>query len=165
MSKCSCWEYDSIYHGRCKGTKEIDPCKCNGNKIKCDFYESVRREGREEDYIDEQNINSIKNEEISAIEFLKEKRRMCQSYDDCHDCPIWKDNESCDDWICSKPELAISIITQWAKEHPRPITWNQWLHYLYNYYRGFSSTFNFTDWLNTPIPQMVKEKYNIPEVL
>jgi hypothetical protein len=23
---------------RCFGTKEIDPCNCDGNKNKCDFY-------------------------------------------------------------------------------------------------------------------------------
>lgn len=159
MSKCECWEYDSVYHGRCNGTKEIEPCKCNGIKSKCDFYESVRRE-------DKENPSNAQNKkEITAVEFLKEKRRMCNSYDDCHDCPVWEESESCDDWICSNPELAVSIIMKWANEHPQPITWNQWLHYLYEYYRGFSSTFSFMDWFNTPIPQMVKEKYNIPEVL
>ena len=34
---CSAWR---TYHGeqRCYGTKEIEPCSCNGNKEKCNFY-------------------------------------------------------------------------------------------------------------------------------
>ena len=165
MSKCKCWEYDSVYHGRCNGTKEIEPCSCNGNKVRCDFYESVRREGTEENNALNQNDACLKSDEVSAIEFLKEKKRMCQSYDDCHDCPIWEDTESCDDWICDKPEFAIPVIMKWASEHPRPITWNQWLHYLHEHYSGLGSNLSFMDWLNNPIPFTAKEKYNIPEVL
>lgn len=33
--RCSC--YDGDYE-RCKGTKEMEPCTCGGNKSKCDFY-------------------------------------------------------------------------------------------------------------------------------
>lgn len=164
MEKCNCWDYDSIYHGRCLGTKEQDPCSCNGDKSKCDFYEHVRQEAQNNDSVIQADV-SLKNGNVSAVDFLKEKKRMCKSYDDCHDCPIWEDNISCDDWICDNPELAIPVIMKWAAEHPRPITWNQWLHYLYNYYRGFSNTFSFMDWLNTPIPLMAKQRYNIPEEL
>lgn len=31
----------------CYGTKEIEPCKCDGNKINCDFYPEYRSEGAE----------------------------------------------------------------------------------------------------------------------
>ena len=35
--KCCCW---TIVGGieRCKGTKEVDPCSCGGDKNKCDYY-------------------------------------------------------------------------------------------------------------------------------
>lgn len=33
---CNC--YDPIDGGRCRGTKEIDHCYCNGNRGTCDFY-------------------------------------------------------------------------------------------------------------------------------
>ena len=36
---CSC--YDGDYE-RCKGTKEMEPCTCGGNKSKCDFYPQYR---------------------------------------------------------------------------------------------------------------------------
>lgn len=28
--------------GICNGTQECEPCKCGGDKKKCDFYEEVR---------------------------------------------------------------------------------------------------------------------------
>jgi len=37
---CDCYR-PNMYRdniARCFGTKEIDPCNCNGNKNKCDFY-------------------------------------------------------------------------------------------------------------------------------
>ncbi len=32
----------------CAGTRECDPCSCNGDRRKCDFYEEVRRKARKE---------------------------------------------------------------------------------------------------------------------
>lgn len=32
----------------CVGTRECDPCSCDGDKSKCDFYEEVRRKARKE---------------------------------------------------------------------------------------------------------------------
>ena len=39
--KCDCFREQ---YGKtvCYGTKEIDPCSCNGDKSKCDFYPEVR---------------------------------------------------------------------------------------------------------------------------
>jgi hypothetical protein len=39
--ECSCFREQ---YGKtvCYGTKEIDPCSCNGDKSKCDFYPEVR---------------------------------------------------------------------------------------------------------------------------
>lgn len=33
---------------RCRGTKECEPCKCGGDRTKCDFYADVRKEARDE---------------------------------------------------------------------------------------------------------------------
>ena len=32
---------NSYKDGHCLGTKEIEPCSCKGNRIKCDFYGSI----------------------------------------------------------------------------------------------------------------------------
>ena len=66
MNKCSCYRtqnkrkylYD-IYSGNCigwkditigvcAGTKECEECSCNGNKLKCDFYDYVRKRAEKE---------------------------------------------------------------------------------------------------------------------
>ena len=41
---CGCYRED----GRCTGTREIDPCSCGGVRSRCDFYDSVRKEGNAE---------------------------------------------------------------------------------------------------------------------
>ena len=57
--KCDCYEikkafvyrYETILRrviarkiavGVCHGTRECEPCKCGGDRKKCDFYEEVR---------------------------------------------------------------------------------------------------------------------------
>ena len=39
---------NDITVGVCWGTKEIDECKCNGDRTQCDFYPEVREEARKE---------------------------------------------------------------------------------------------------------------------
>lgn len=44
LCHCYCNETNWLgYKGKCYGTKEIEPCNCGGDKTKCDFYESVRK--------------------------------------------------------------------------------------------------------------------------
>ncbi len=35
-------DYEDICEGICLGTKEVDYCRCGGDRSKCDFYENVR---------------------------------------------------------------------------------------------------------------------------
>lgn len=57
---------------------------------------------------------------MDALEFLKERKRMCNSYDPCRGCPL-------EGGYCSygpnAPEEAyeriIAAVEQWSKEHPR----------------------------------------------
>ena len=57
---------------------------------------------------------------MDALEFLKERRRMCDSYGDCEGCPlegaegVIKDMTSEDN--C---ERIVTAVEQWSKEHPR----------------------------------------------
>ena len=57
---------------------------------------------------------------MDALEFLKECKRMCRSYERCSQCPLERgdcifnispSNEEC--------EKIIATIEQWSKEHPR----------------------------------------------
>ncbi len=51
MEKCSCYhEYDYITscgaNGCCYGTRECDPCWCDGNEARCDFYPEKREKAK-----------------------------------------------------------------------------------------------------------------------
>ena len=61
---------------------------------------------------------------MDALEFLKEKKRMCDSYSDqhncCGDCPLLESfcviNNVTPDKELKK---MIAIVEQWSKDHPR----------------------------------------------
>lgn len=56
---------------------------------------------------------------MDALEFIKQKARMCNTYDDfCSDCPMKRPGERCVDFVEEHPEEAISIVEQWAEKHP-----------------------------------------------
>lgn len=60
---------------------------------------------------------------MDAVEFLKERKRLCEVYfekTECKDCPLenmgcWT-ADFCADDSCEK---VIAIVEQWSKEHPR----------------------------------------------
>ena len=58
---------------------------------------------------------------MDAVEFLKEKERMCREHD-CFDCPLGKKNNErelgCPALENQYPETAIAIVEQWSREHP-----------------------------------------------
>lgn len=54
---------------------------------------------------------------MDALEFLRERKRMCNSYKGCEDCPLGKgrcvigtSDEDC--------ERIIATVERWSKEHP-----------------------------------------------
>ena len=57
---------------------------------------------------------------MDALEFLKERRRMCDSHGDCEGCPL-------EDGKCVVSDVApdedykriVAAVEQWSKEHPR----------------------------------------------
>lgn len=57
---------------------------------------------------------------MDALEFLKERKRMCKSYKGCKGCPLERGNcglgTSTSDEEC---ERIITAVKQWTKEHPR----------------------------------------------
>lgn len=43
---CYCDELNWLgQKGKCKGTKEFEPCNCSGDKTKCNFYDYIRKQG------------------------------------------------------------------------------------------------------------------------
>lgn len=61
------------------------------------------------------------SKEMTAVEYLKEKRRMCRTIKRCDNCPMNSvvNNENMCAWIELKnPEEAVAIVQKWAEEHP-----------------------------------------------
>ena len=60
--------------------------------------------------------------EMTALEFLKCKDRICRTYA-CNVCPIWRSrpdqSEGCGIFLRKYPEKAISIVEKWSAEHPQ----------------------------------------------
>ena len=57
---------------------------------------------------------------MDAVEFLKEGRRMCDSFDGCDGCP-GAENACCfnnDAVWCKNPEGVVAAVEQWAKDNP-----------------------------------------------
>lgn len=56
-------------------------------------------------------------EVIDALEFIRERNRMCKSFgDECENCPANKDN------FCiafNVDEEIVPIVEKWSEEHPR----------------------------------------------
>lgn len=163
MNKCKSYEVTTENRGiiecRCNGTKEREICTCGGDESKCDFYSEVREKATEKAYI------------MDAITFLNEKNRMCdyesQKGRNCEYCPIYVKilkygPASCDDIGEKYPKEVVKIVQDWAHDNPEYPTWNEWLHYIYNYYRGFDNNLIFMDWINTRITKEEAEHWNIP---
>lgn len=55
---------------------------------------------------------------MDAVEFLKQFNRMCKAYNDdgCKECPAYK--YRCGEEFDKQEEDGVSIVEQWAKEHP-----------------------------------------------
>lgn len=58
---------------------------------------------------------------MDALEFLKERRRMCSSYEHCENCPLEESNCTVSDLVDSDEDYkrVIAAVEQWSKEHPR----------------------------------------------
>lgn len=66
-------------------------------------------------------INPEEQKEMSAVGYIKEQARMCNTYKTCEGCPISKANDGddgCKRWIRNHPEEAVAIVQKWSEEHP-----------------------------------------------
>ena len=60
---------------------------------------------------------------MDAVEFLREKVRMCNENSTCNQCELYKSEIdctgiSCKKWMEEYPEDAVAFVEQWAAEHP-----------------------------------------------
>lgn len=70
---------------------------------------------------------------MDAIEFLKEKSRMCNTFNLCdgggykETCELYKEGLTCADYTNDYPEKAVEIVERWAKEHPKKTRQSEFL--------------------------------------
>lgn len=74
---------------------------------------------------------------INAVEFLKEKDRMCRTIlivggfvGRCDECEIGKrrtSGQTCDKYIVKHPEEAVEIVERWTKNHPKKTRQSEFL--------------------------------------
>ena len=57
---------------------------------------------------------------MDALEFLRERKRMCNCYKDCCDCPLEADLCTCSSPMPDEDyKKIIATVEKWAEEHPR----------------------------------------------
>lgn len=70
---------------------------------------------------------------MDAVKFIKEAKRMCQSYEKCEGCPAHTggfDDFCIDTTLDIDAENTVDIVEKWAKEHPRKTMGSEFLkHY------------------------------------
>nr|DAH50916.1 MAG TPA: hypothetical protein [Caudoviricetes sp.] len=70
---------------------------------------------------------------MDAVKFIKEAKRMCQSYEKCEACPAHTggyDDCRIDAMNDIDEEIAVDIVEKWAKERPRKTRSSEFLkHY------------------------------------
>lgn len=67
---------------------------------------------------------------MDALEFIKEAKRMCQSYEKCEACPVYGDGyDDCriDAMQDIDEEIAVDIVEKWAQEHPEKTRQSEFL--------------------------------------
>lgn len=59
---------------------------------------------------------------MDAVKFLKEKKRMCDKYANCDNCPMNPKNNKygigCSSLEREYPEKTVAIVEKWSAEHP-----------------------------------------------
>lgn len=74
---------------------------------------------------------------MDVVKFLKEKYRMTKKCSiGCADCPLGSENNTtgleCGNLQGVHPEIAVSIVEKWSKEHPEETRLTQFLKYYPN---------------------------------
>lgn len=55
----------------------------------------------------------------NTIDFIKEKERMCNSYnDDCKGCPLDNEDVFCSQILINNTEKAVKLVQKWSDENP-----------------------------------------------
>lgn len=74
---------------------------------------------------------------MDAVEYVKQRERMCDYYVNCGDCPVGKYGRCAS--LNEIPNL-VPIVEQWAKEHPAKTRQSEFLKMFPNASVGYNGT-------------------------
>ena len=114
IEKCTSYHDNINYLGKpgvCWGTKEIEPCFCEGDMRKCDFYENVRKAATPK-MTNGDKLRAMSDYELA--EFLAKIMTNCYvaayfRYDCDLDCPMYnccnnQKSDNIEDWLGQEVE-------------------------------------------------------------
>lgn len=84
---------------------------------------------------------------MDAVEYLKEAIRICNTTNDCKECPFrnLKATFPCHSWVDSvdvaNPEKAVEIVEKWAAKHPKKTRQSEFLK-IYPHVKRFDGIIN-----------------------
>lgn len=87
---------------------------------------------------------------MDAVEYLKEAIRICNTTNDCKECPFrnLKATFPCHSWVDSvdvaNPEKAVAIVEKWSAEHPKKTRQSEFLKMFPNAQLDDDGMFNFS---------------------
>lgn len=55
---------------------------------------------------------------LNAVEFIKTRKRMCNSIHSCAACELSSLDYGCRNFTDAEPERAVEIVENWGKRHP-----------------------------------------------
>lgn len=68
---------------------------------------------------------------MDAVKFIKERKRMC-NVRPCATCPLFAVHQleylpDCKEWCMDHPEASVTVVENWAEEHPRETRQSEFL--------------------------------------
>lgn len=80
---CDCWQPRTTMWGdtieECIGTKECDPCSCGGDRRKCDFYDYIRAQARQQ-WLEQIGWFGGKIDRRKLIEEITKRKEECPTW-------------------------------------------------------------------------------------
>ena len=100
---CKCYHADKNFLGKigvCWGTKECEPCSCNGDEGKCDFYDYVRERAKKP-ITNADRIRAMTDDELDH--FLSDVQwdvaNYCGGVTEKQDYPVLEQRGAWLDWL------------------------------------------------------------------
>ena len=73
-------------------------------------------------HVSRTDANEREGISMDAVEFFRQRKRMCKAYKECCECGLYRRNPGasplCEEYCFEEPEKAVQVVEKWAAEHP-----------------------------------------------